>query len=182
MLSHTHVRCRSVLLRFFPVANLKCVILKMGNVACVSVSGACVFACHVCSCFQSFPRTHTRSSFLCVLSPHLLPVCIFGEKTNAKMDIERKLKQTFKRNCSLLHVPTSRWPQPITNHSNTHTSPICVWRLCLALLSCLDKYRVPILEPPIKSWHFLFVIIIFLSLDNCILKGHLMLQYITCLL
>lgn len=146
----------------------------MGNVACVSVSGACVFACHVCSCFQRHvsARVHTRPSFLCILSPRLLPICIFGEKTNAKMDTERKSKQAFRGivHCCTCQPPGDPNPLKFTQ-TNTHDPDLCL----AAVFGFVDLYRVPILEPPIKSWHFLFVIIILLSLDNCILKGHLML-------
>lgn len=72
---------------FFLVANLKRVVVKMGNVACVRVGGACVFARHVCSCSRR--HVSTVLVFSCVLSSDMLPVCIIGEKSDAKVDIKK---------------------------------------------------------------------------------------------
>lgn len=56
----------------------------MGNVASVSVSGACVFACHVCSGSPRHPfHTHAPNPRVC----GILPVCIFGEECDAKVDL-----------------------------------------------------------------------------------------------
>lgn len=69
----------------FLVANLKRGIVKMGNVACASVSGACAFACHVCSGSPRHPfHTHAPDPRFC----DILPICIFGDVTQ---------RWTFKR-------------------------------------------------------------------------------------